>query len=186
MTQLQLIEQISDFDTPIEVVKLSSKLEDKDFSLRDMIDLTFYHHKPIALKASSLLETILVEFPEKYYNEIDYFFERMLEVTEPGCMKHYARAMTFLTSPEVSKDVRNKLKEIKLERVVELCFGWMIDPKMMVSVRSAASETLFNLRHRYPWIAEELSKQLEFLMPTATPSLAATADMILSYLHCED
>ena len=186
MTQLQLIEHISDFDKPVKVVKSSSKVEDQNFSLRDMIDLTFYYHKPIAIKASRLLETILVKCPEKYYTEIDYFFERVAEVKCLSCKKHYAKAIMYLTSPEVPKEVRSKVKEINLERTVELCFDWMIDTKMLVSVRAAASEALFNLRHRYPWIAEELSKQLEYLMPHATPTLAATGDMILSYLHCED
>jgi hypothetical protein len=44
--------------------------------------------------------------------------------------------------------VREKMKEIELEHVVELCFEWMIDPKMLVSVRSSASEALFNLPER--------------------------------------
>jgi hypothetical protein len=186
MTQLQLIEHIFDFDKPVKVVKSSSKLEDQNFSLRDMIDLTFYYHKPIAIKASRLMETILVKCPEKYYTEIDYFFERVEDVKCLSCKKHYARVIMHLTSPEAPRDVRNKLKEINLERVVELCFDWMIDPKMLVSVRTAASEALFNLRHRYPWIAEELSKQLEYLMRDGTPTILAKGEMILSYLHCED
>jgi hypothetical protein len=78
------------------------------------------------------------------------------------------------------------MKEIEMERVVEICFEWMIDPKMLVSVRAYSAEALFNLRHRYPWIAEELSKQLEFMTRTATPNLLAKCNYILSYLHPED
>jgi hypothetical protein len=92
----------------------------------------------------------------------------------------------YITSPEVPREVRIKVKEINLERVVELCFDWIIDPKMLVSVRASASEALFNLRHRYPWIAEELSNQLEYIMRDATPSLLAKSNYIWSYLHCED
>jgi hypothetical protein len=186
MTQLQLIQQISTFDQPIKVVKLSSKLEHQNFSMHDLVDLTFYHHKPVAIKAARLLETILLKFPLKYYAEIDYLVEHVSDVKCQSCKKHYAKILMYITSPEVPKEVRNSLKEINFERVVELCFDWMIDPKMLVSVRASASETLFNLRHRYPWIAEELSKQLEYLMRNATPTLAAKGDMILSYLHCED
>ena len=146
MTQSQLIQHISAFDKHIKVVKLRSKLKEESFSLCELVDLTFYPDKDIALKASRLLSTMMLKFPENYYGEIDYL----------------------------------------IERVVELFFDWMVDPKMLVSVRASASEALFNLRHRYPWIAEDLSNQLEYIMRNATPILAARGNMILSYLHCED
>ena len=186
MTQSQLIQHISAYDKYIKVVKLRSELKAQRFTLRELVDLTFYPDKPIAVKASRLLETMLLKFPESYYTEIDYLIERVDDVKCHSCKRHYAKILMHLTSPEVPREVRNKMKELNFERVVELCFDWMIDPKMLISVKASASETLFNLRHRYPWIAEELSKQLEYLMRDATPALAARGNMILSYLHCED
>jgi hypothetical protein len=186
MTQSQLIQHISAFDKHIKVVKLRSKLKEQSFSLCELVDLTFYPDKDIALKASRLLTTMMLKFPENYYNEIGYLIERVEDLKCESCKKYYAKIIMHVTSPEVSKDVRNKIKEINFERVVELFFDWMVDPKMLVSVRASASEALFNLRHRYPWIAEELSNQLEYIMRDATPFLAARGNMILSYLHCED
>jgi hypothetical protein len=94
--------------------------------------------------------------------------------------------MMRITSPEVSKGVRAQLREINLEPIVELCFKWLADPKMLTVVRTSAAEALFNMRHRYPWIAEALSNKLEGLTVTAAPMLRSKADFILSYLHCED
>lgn len=186
MTQSQLIQHISAYDKHIKVVRLRSELKAQRFTLAELVDLTFYPDPIIAVKASRLLQTMLIKFPENYCDEIPYLIDRVCDLKCSGCKRYFAKIMMHLTSPEVPREVRNKVKEINLERVVELCFDWTIDPKMLVSVRASASETLFNLRHRYPWIAEELSKQLEYLVPGATPALAARGNMILSYLHCED
>jgi hypothetical protein len=62
MTQSQLIQHISAPDQNIRVDKLSHKLKSQNFSLRDLVDLTFYHDKQIALKSARLLEYILLKY----------------------------------------------------------------------------------------------------------------------------
>jgi hypothetical protein len=186
MTQMQLIQHISAFDKHIKVVKLRKKLKEESFSLRDLVDLTFYSDKAIALKASKILEYILFKFPENYYEDIDYLVEHVAHVKCTSCKKHYAKILMHITSPEVPRDVRNQLKEINMEHIVELCFHWLMDDKMLTSVQASAAETLFNMRHRYPWIAEALSAQLEPMMLTATPMMLTKGNYILSFLHCED
>jgi hypothetical protein len=186
MTQSQLIQHISAFDTPIKGIKSGYESGNQDFTLSELVDLTFYHDQQIALKASRLLETMLVKFPESYCDEIEYLVQRVENIDCLSCKKHFARIIEHITSPEVSKEVRYKVKQINFERVIELCFAWMCDTHMLVSIRANAAEALFNLRHRYPWIAEDLSRKLENMLPGAAPLLAAKGDMILSYLHCED
>ena len=185
MTQLQLIQQISGFDS-FKVVKLRSQLREKTFTLRELVDLTFYTNPQIALKASKTLEFIIFKFPENYIEDIGYLVEHVVNVKCSGCKKHYAKILRHITSPEVRKEVRQAVKEINFERIVELCFYWLRDLKMLTGIRASAAETLFNMRHRYPWIAEALSRELETMMPHATPMLKARGNYILSFLHCED
>jgi hypothetical protein len=186
MTQSQLIQHFSTPDRKLTLAKLGHQLKRENFSLCELVDLTFHPDKEIAIKSSRLIAYILFKFPENYYEDLGYFIERIEDVNTPASRKPYAKILMHITSPEVPREVRNKMKDINLERAVELCFEWMIDPKMPVSVRTSASEALFNMRHRYPWIAEELSKQLEFMTRTATPILLAKFNYILSYLHPED
>ncbi|HEY4196687.1 MAG TPA: hypothetical protein VGM63_14185 [Mucilaginibacter sp.] len=186
MTQSQLIQHFFAPDRKLTVAKLGHQLKRENFSLRELVDLTFHPDQDIALKSSRLLVYILFKFPENYYNDLEYFINSAENIDTPASRKAYAKILMHITSPEVARDVRHKMKEIELERVVELCFVWMTDPKMPVTVRSSASEALFNMRHRYPWIAEELSKQLEFIARTASPILLAKCNYILSYLHPED
>ncbi|MFI5162465.1 MAG: hypothetical protein ACHQHN_14385 [Sphingobacteriales bacterium] len=186
MTQMQLIQHISAFDKHIKIVKLRRTLIEQPFSLRELVDLTFYPDKAIALKASRLLETMLVKFPKNYVDDIAYLVAHVADVNCMGCKKHYAKVIMHITSPDVPKEVRDVVKDIDFDKVVELCLAWLADPKMLTRVRASASEALFNLRHRYPWIAEALSAQLEAMVPTATPMLQARGNFILSFLHPED
>lgn len=186
MTQSQLIQHVSAFDAPINGIKPAYEIRNQDFTLAELVDLTFYADQQIAVKASKLLETMLVKFPESYCDEIEYLLERAEDLDCNICKKHYAKIIKHVTSPEVSKEVRSKIKELNFERTIELCFAWMTDDSMMANTRANAAEALFNLRHRYPWIAEDLSRKLEAIMTGATPLLSSKADFILSYLHCED
>jgi len=185
MTQLQLIQHLSSFDT-FKVIKFRSKLKEQSFTLNELVDLTFHSDDKIALKASKILQYILFRFPENYIDQISYLVENVGEVECRPCKKHYAKILAHLTSPGIQRDMRNQIKEINFEKVVELGFNWLRDPKMLATVRAGAAETLFNLRHRYPWIAEALSRDLEALLPKASPLLAVKANFILSFLHCED
>ena len=186
MTQLQLIQFISAPNAIIGVERLSNQLKKQNFSLKDLVDLTFHADKLIAKRASKLLEYMLFTFPKDYYMDIDYLIDHSGKVVSPSIVKNYARVLMYITSPEMPRKVRDKIKETGFENTIETCFIWLSDPYMLTGARASAAEALFNLRHRYPWIAETLSIQLELLMSDATPMLLAKGNYILSFLHCED
>lgn len=185
MTQMQLIQHISTFDN-FRVVKFRHKLREQSFSLTELVDLTFHPDPHVAQKASKILQFIILKFPINYLEEIGYLVEHVTEVDCVTCRKHYAKALLHLTSPEIPKAVRDKVKALDFEPVIELCFGWLKDTTMITIVRTSAAEILFNLRHRYPWIAGALSHELEAMMIYASPMLKNKGNYILSYLHCED
>jgi hypothetical protein len=66
--------------------------------------------------------------------------------------------------------------------VVEQLFDWMIDPKVLIAVKVFASEALFNVRSRYPWITEELINQIRFLMQDGTAAIQSRGKKLLAKL----
>lgn len=186
MTQFQLIQQISAPDQSMRVDKLGRELKSQNFSLRDLVELTYYEDEQISCKASRILKFIMFKFPENYIEDIGYLVDNVVNVKCTACKKHYAKIIMRITSPDVPKAVRERVKDINFEHIVELCFKWLRDPKMLISVKSSAAEALFNLRHRYPWIAEGLSNELEAINAGASPMLKQKANYVLSFLHCED
>jgi hypothetical protein len=69
-----------------------------------------------------------------------------------------------------------------MEPVIEQCFDWMIDPKVLIAVKVHVAETLFNMHNRYPWIAEELTSQLQFLMKNGSAAIQARGKKLLKSL----
>jgi len=185
MTQMQLIQHIATFDN-FRVVKFRDKLKEQNFSLSELVDLTFHADPGVSVKASKILQYIIFKFPANYADEIGYLVEQVADVNCNACKQHYAKVLMRITSPEMPREMRNQIKEIDFGAATELCFKWMNDPKIPATIRACAAETLFNLRHGYPWIAEALSRDLEALMLYASPMLKHKGNYILSFLHCED
>ena len=179
ITQTELLGQISNTIGKMKVLELSRILKEEQFALRDLIDLTFYPDKNIAFRAAWILENFFLQQPARYEPDLDYLVSRMKDVKYESCRRHYAKIVMHVTGKKALTIIRQKLQQLDLEPTVEQCFDWMIDPKVKIAVKVFASEALFNLRHRYPWITEELANQLQFLMRNGTAAIQSRGKKLL-------
>ncbi|HWZ13797.1 MAG TPA: hypothetical protein VNW95_01065 [Mucilaginibacter sp.] len=182
ITQAELLKQISNTIGKTKVLELTRILKEQQFALRDLIDLTFYPDKNIAFRAAWILENVFLQNPALYEPDLEYLVSRVKEVKNDSCKRHYAKIVMHITGKKAPATIQQKLKELNLEPVVEQCFDWMIDPKVLVAVKVFASEALFNMRHRYPWIAEELADQIKFLMRNGTAAIQSRGRKLLTSL----
>ncbi|BAU55004.1 hypothetical protein [Mucilaginibacter gotjawali] len=178
----ELIKQISGTIGKTKVLTLSRALKEPQFALRDLIDITFHPDKNIAFRAAGILENAFLTDPLRYEPDLEYMVSRIKEVKHESCKRHYAKIMMHITNPKALPVIKNKLQQIDLEPTVEQCFDWMIDPKVKIAVKVFASEALFNLRFRYPWIKEELAEQIHFLMRNGTPAILSRGRKLLALL----
>jgi len=174
-----LLKQISGTIGKMKVLALTRILRKEIFALRDLIDLTFYPDKNIAFRAAWILENVFLQDPARYEPDLEYLLSRIHEVKYESCQRHYAKIMMHITNKKAPQIIWEKLLQLELESVVEQCFDWMIDPKVRIAVKVFASEALFNLRGRYPWIAEELANQLQFLMRNGTAAIQSRGRKLL-------
>jgi hypothetical protein len=177
-----LINEISKSISKNKVLKLSELLRKRDFDTNQLIDLTFHNDKGIAFRAAWLLENLILNYQEASIPYFPYLLSRLKDVTNHSCMRHYAKIVMHLTSPRAAQPVRAALQQLDLEPTVAQCFDWIIDPQVMVAVKSSACEALFNMRLRYPWIADELPAQLEHLMRDGSAAIQTKGRRLLSFL----
>jgi hypothetical protein len=182
MNKEELIAQLTATFGKTKVDKLSILVKEQAFNLHDLIDLTFHQHKTIAFRSAWLLENVFLVNPAFYLSEMDYLLQCFREVQYPSCQRHYAKIIMHITSPKAHPLIKQKIQETNMEPVIEKCFDWMIGPKILIAVKVFSSEALFNLRHRYSWIAEELAGQLQFLMQNGSPAIQARGRKLLSKL----
>lgn len=182
LSREQLIQEISATMGKTKVIELTALLNEHNFPLSQLIDLTIHPDKNIAFRASWLLENRLMASAEPYIGDFPYLFERFTAVEYPSCQRHYANIITRLTSPKAGKTTTEALAVTDMESVVEKLFDWLIDPKILVAVKCSSAEALMHLSTRYDWIAEELRNQLSFLMRNGTAAIQARGKMILKKL----
>jgi hypothetical protein len=166
----------------LKVLELSRILKERQFALRDLIDITFHQDKNIAFRASWLLENIFLKHPESYLPDMEYLLGKIDNVKYPSCQRHYAKIVMHLTDKKTSKLIKDKLHIINFEPVIEQLFEWLISPKVKIAVKVFAAEALFNLRDRYDWIKEELVNQLQYLMRDGSAAIQSRGKRLLSKL----
>lgn len=179
----QLAKQLSVTMGKTKVLELSNILKKNSFGLHDLIDITFDNNKKLAFRAAWLLENVFLQNPEAYLTELEYLISKFADVEHNSCQRHYAKIAMHITAAKAPPAIKQKLQKIDMEVVVNRCFEWLIDPKVLIAVKVFAAEAIFNLRQRYPWVAEELAEQLAYLMRNGSPAIQSRGKKILSYLH---
>lgn len=182
MTSQELIQKIANTIGKLKVLELSRILAEQQFQLRDLIDITFHPDKPLAFRAAWLLENMFLTDADVFTDNLEYLILKFPEVTNPGCQRHYAKILMHATEEKEASPVKQKLNSLDLEPVVEQLFEWLIDPKVKIAVKVFAGWALLNLRHRYPWIADELPAQLEFLMRDGTAAIQTAGRKMMKEL----
>jgi hypothetical protein len=182
ITSAQLIKQISNTIGKTKVLELSRILDESNFALHDLIDVTFYADKNVAFRAAWILENIFLKQPEKYEADLEYLVSRIKDVKYPSCQRHYVKIIMHITGPKTIAPIKNKLKQIDMEPVMEKCFDWLIDPKVKIAVKVFAADALFNLRNSHPWITGELENQLRFLMRNGSAGIQSRGKKLLCKL----
>ncbi|MDB5032387.1 hypothetical protein [Mucilaginibacter sp.] len=183
MNQTELIKQINATIGKIKVLELGRLLTERKFNLRDLIDVTIYPDNDIAFRATWLLENIFLQDPEIYLPDLGYLLSKMAVVKAPGSKRHYAKIVMHITDANAPQMIKDKVQTLDLEPIVEHLFDWMIDPKIKIAVKAFAAEALFNLRHRYTWITEELANQLKYLMRDGTAAIQSKGKKLLKELE---
>ena len=182
LTHDELIKELSKTLAKTKVIKLMDILQKQDFELRDLIDITFNSDPGISFRAAWLLENLYLKEPLLFVDIISYMLSRFGEITNPSCQRHYTKIVMHATDRKAPLVIQHKLEETDLERVVETFFDWLIDPKVKIAVKVFAATALFNLRHRYTWINDELAPQLQFLMRNGSPGIRSRGKKLLQSL----
>lgn len=182
LTADELIKEISTTLVKVKVEKLTAILRKQDFALRDLIGITFHPDKNIAFRAAWILENLFLENPAKYLADLSYIFEKIKDVKNESCKRHYAKIMMHITGSRTPLPIQQKLKEIDAEPAVEQLFDWLIDPKVLIAIKVFAAQALFNMRLRYPWIATELKDQIQFMMRDGSAAIQSRGKKLLAQL----
>ena len=183
LTEQQFVKQISATIGKSRVIELTKIIKEQEFPLHNLVDITFHPDRNVAFRASWILENVLLDDLDNYIPHINYLTKRFIDVNYPSCQRHYGNIIMRITSAKAPKSIKAVIKKIDFDPVIEHLFEWLIDEKVKIAVKSCAAEALFNLRLQYPWIREELTEQLQYLMRDGTAAIQSRGRKLLKELN---
>ncbi len=96
MTPDELLLQIKATLGKSKVTELSNILYTANFSIPDLIKLSFYPQKNIAFRAAWILENLVLKQPMRIIDDLDLLLNSFLTTKNHSCQRHYIKIIMHL------------------------------------------------------------------------------------------
>lgn len=130
------------------------------------------HHK-----ACWIAELVFEAKTEWLGNYLDIFCETLAVFTNESAMRPISKICLFAVEHHQQND--KFLNTLQLQRIIETCFDWLINPKTKVATKAYAMRTLFLLGKKENWIHPELTRILREDAAKHTAAYKAAAKDVL-------
>ncbi len=162
--------------------KLAAIASEDTFSVKDLIDLSFYHDEQIGFRAAWILENVFTNHQQRFLPYALYFLEKFPQQNNLSALRHYVKIMAFMTKKNASVEIKKILAEYDTNQLVEVAFAWLIDEQIPVAVKSHCLNLLANLNVKHKWIKEELLQTMDFLVDKESIAFFAKVKQIRKQL----
>ncbi|MFC4210261.1 hypothetical protein ACFOWA_03650 [Pedobacter lithocola] len=170
---------------PIGVIQVEelAALSLKDFyTITDLINLSFHKEEQMAFRAAWVLERIYSNHQSKFLPHISLFLERIPHQQNLSALRHYVKILAFMTKKNAAEDVQQIINEYDTNNLAEIVFGWLIDERIPVAVKSHCLNILANLCHKHSWIKDELPETMDYLIDKESIAFFAKVKQIRKQL----
>jgi len=89
--------------------------------------------------------------------------------------------MIYLTDSESNTEIKPLISEYQ-EQIIEITFDWLIDSQTPVAVKVNCMDILLHFGKEQPWIPDELSSQVQFLLKDGSAAVQSRGKRILKKL----
>mgnify|MGYP001057819223 CR=1 FL=1 len=182
MPNLTLLDTIKTTLQKSKVEKLAAIASEDTFSVKDLIDLSFYHDEQIGFRAAWILENVFTNHQQRFLPYVFYFLEKFPQQKNLSALRHYVKIMAFMTKKNASVEIKKILAEYDTNHLVEVAFAWLIDEQIPVAVKSHCLNLLANLDIKHNWIKEELLQTMDFLVDKESIAFFAKVKQIRKQL----
>ncbi|MEW4922547.1 adenylosuccinate lyase [Algibacter sp. 2305UL17-15] len=146
-----------------------------------LLEILFMVDDKISPRAAWVLEFMCSRKIEYIVPHLDYFTENIHKVHLDSAVRPVAKICELLTEAYAIKTniyIKNVLKEVHKERIIETCFDYMINDEK-VAPKAYSMTTLFKLGKEYDWVHPELVLILERDFQAQSAAFKARARHIL-------
>lgn len=177
-----LLEAIKTTLQKSKVEKLAAIASEETFSVKELIDLSFYHDEQIGFRSAWILENVYTNHQQRFLPYALYFLEKFEHQGNLSALRHYVKILAFMTKKNASAGVKEIMANYDTDHVVEIVFAWLIDDHIPVAVKSHCLNILANLNTKHSWIREELLQTMDFLIDKESIAFFAKVKQIRKQL----
>lgn len=159
-----LLETIKTTLQKSKVEKLAAIASVETFSVKELIDLSFYDDQQIGFRAAWILENVFTSHQQQFLPHVLYFLEKLPQQHNLSALRHYVKILALMTKRNASTAIKKIIDDYDTDHLVEVVFAWLIDEKIPVAIKSHCLNILANLNVKHNWIKEELLQTMDFLV----------------------
>lgn len=146
------------------VEELAKCIAENEFSIEELINLTFHVDEQVGFRASWILENIYLNHVFQFWPHANYFLIRFSDQGNLSSRRHFGKILALMTSKNAPFYIHEVIRAHKTDKLVETVFSWLIDEHVPVAVKSHCLNILANLSVRHAWIRNDLLETMEFLV----------------------
>lgn len=136
----------------------------------------------IAFRSAWVLEYIATHDEKRFSPLLPTFMYGLPQLQNRSCQRHFTKILMWITNPKSPETYRNFLLQADKDNLVEVVFGWLIDPDTPVAVQVNCLDIVLQLAGHADWIPEELEKQTHYLLRTGSPAMQSRGKRVLEKL----
>jgi hypothetical protein len=139
-------------------------LLDNPSYIKHFLDIMFLVDDKTSYRAAWVFEFMCGKNLDEALPYLDYFTKNMHLIHHHSAVRPVAKICEYLAKAYYSKKdnlVKTALKPIYQERIIEVCFDYMIDPQQKIAPKAYSMNTLFLFGRDHNWIHPELAIILE-------------------------
>ncbi|MDQ8004029.1 MAG: hypothetical protein REI64_04450 [Pedobacter sp.] len=160
----QLVEDIKTTLSKSKVELLAQIAAKQANAVKDIIDLTFHIDEKIAFRAAWILENVYTNNPQNFVPFVSYFLDNFHRQNNLSARRHYGKILALLTKKTAPSEIKAILENYNTDQLVETTFAWLIDEEVPVAVKSHCLNILANFCQKHPWIKDELTQTMDYLV----------------------
>ncbi len=160
-----------------DICKIIAEIENERLSIEKVFSVALENKSKAGFHAAWVLEKLCEKNPLYALYFVDELCEKFDHICNQSSMREFAKLLAVLLAKadkgRLDQDLSTKLRNAPKDKIVQRCFEFIIDKKVINSTKQNCCELLLFCVEKEDWIKDELQAYCDSLQLRCEPSSMA-------------
>lgn len=160
-----------------DICKMIAEIENERLSIEKVFSVALENKSKAGFHAAWVLEKLCEKNPLYALYFVDELCEKFDHICNQSSMREFAKLLAVLLAKAdkgiLDQDLSTKLRNAPKDKIVQRCFEFLIDKKVINSTKQNCCELLLFCVEKEDWIKDELQAYCDSLQLRCEPSSMA-------------